>query len=115
MVTIGNTEPMLALVRSQLERLAKGRTGRASAKSAATTTAAAATDRLQVIAGLADLPEEQFKRTLIGALLTEEFGEEVAADPRFQSVIDRAAEMMKDDPRLTQVMTEVRQGLRPGP
>ena len=115
MVTIGTADPMLALVRAQLERLAKAKSGRSAAASGKTDTASApAKGRIQAIAGLADLPEEKFKRALLGVLLTHEFGENVAADPRFQSVIDRAAEMMTGDPRLADMLADVRLGLLTG-
>lgn len=112
MVTIGNADPVLALVRSQLERMAKARKGSASAKSARTGAAATtAKGGLQSLANLADLPEETFERALIGALLTREFGEDVAADARFQSVIDQTTEMLRGDAGLARVVAEVRREL----
>lgn len=112
MVTIGNADPVLALVRAQLERMAKARRGAASARSGRTERAAAsARGGLQSLANLADLPEETFERALIGALLTREFGEDVAADARFQSVIDRTAELLRGDDGLARMVADVRREL----
>ena len=117
MVTIGNVDQVMALVRNQLERMARDRkVGLAGSKAAKAETgkagaASTGKTRLQALNSLADLPAEEFDRVLVGALLSHEFGEDVAQDPRFKAIVDRTAQLMRDDPELAAAMREVRAGL----
>lgn len=113
MVMIGNVDQVMALVRGQLERMSRDK------RLAATTKAgrgdaprATGKSRLQALSNLGDLPDGEFERLLVGALLAREFGEDVAQDPRFQSLVDKTARIMADDPELRTALREVRQGLQ---
>lgn len=119
MVTIGNVDQVMALVRKQLEQMArqrgidkldrKGKSGSTAATSKVTI--ATRQSRLQAIGSLADLPEEAFERVLVGALLSHEFGEDVARDARFQSLVDRTAAIMRADRELANLLRELRNTL----
>ena len=120
MVTIGNVDQIMALVRNQLERMARDgrRVGTAdkskkseAARATGKATAASSETRLQALTNLADLPEEEFERVLVGALLSHEFGEEIAQDPRFQAVVDRTSRILREDPELASAAREVRSRL----
>ncbi len=119
MVSIGNTDQVMALVRNQLERMSRERkvdkTGRSaktsSSATAGKTTEASRQSRLQAIGTLADLPEQEFGRVLVGALLSHEFGEEVARDSRFQSLVDRTTAILHSDPEIAAMLRDLRKGL----
>ena len=97
MTQITNAERVLQLLRNQLERSArardKGRTGDAAQRS----TSAGPLERVQNIAALNGLPDEEVGRALIGGLLAEEFGPTVAASPRFQALVDEVFQALNAD------------------
>lgn len=113
MVMISNVDQVLALVRNQLDRMARDKRAAAPAK-AGRVTLVRATDRtrLEALSNLSDLPSEEFERTLIGALLAREFGEEVAQDPRFQAIADRTFEILHSDPEFHAALQDVRRELQ---
>lgn len=87
MTRVTSSEHVLLLLREQLQRLDRtrgGRTGRAGGSGRPTPAPLA---RLQSLGGL-DVADNEFKRTLVRALLSERMGEGVANDPAFQTVID---------------------------
>lgn len=109
---IGNVDQVMALVRNQLERMNRDKRIQSTGKSnRAGPSRATDKSRLQALSNLSDLPDGEFERLLVGALLSREFGEEVAQDPRFQSVIDRTWQIMRDDPELLAAIREVRRSL----
>lgn len=113
MVRIGNVDHVLALVRGQLERMSRAKRTSKSDKAGRNDIARATEQsRIQALSGLSELPDEDFERLLVGALLSREFGEEAAQDPRFQSVIDRTWRILRDDDVLRHAMRDLRQGLR---
>jgi len=73
---------VLLLLREQLQRL-----DRAGAKRTAPGAKPTAAPMARLRA-LGDVPDKEFKRTLVRALLAERMGEGVANDPAFQAVID---------------------------
>lgn len=119
MVSISNADQVMALVRNQLERMSRERkvdkTGRPT-KSGSTASSgklapASRQSRLEAVRSLADLPEEEFDRVLVGALLSYEFGEDVARDSRFQSLVDRTTAILRADPDLATMLRDLRKGL----
>lgn len=115
MVMISNTDQIMALVRSQLERMARGKRSQSARKSSKTAQpVSTSTSRLQALAGLSRLPREAFERVLVEALLTLEFGEEVARDPRFAEIVSHTTRIMQSDAALSQTMEEVRAELQVG-
>lgn len=89
MTRVGNADQVLLLLREQLQRLDRAR-GQRSGRADASRKAAAQTPlaRLRALRALGPMSEEDYRRTLVRALLTEELGEAVANDPSFQAVAD---------------------------
>ena len=112
---IGNVDQVMALVRNQLERMNRDKriapSGKADRGSQARATEKS---RLQALSNLSDLPDGEFERLLVGALLSREFGEEATQDPRFQSIIERTWHIMRDDAELRAVIEDVRRSLKDG-
>ena len=98
MTRVGTTDQIMALVRAQIQRMAKreraGATGKTEAGRADTLTPR---QRVEALAAMKGLDEEDFARALIRALLTEELGEGVAASPGFQSVVERRCAALEAD------------------
>ncbi|MDQ4087016.1 MAG: hypothetical protein M3177_03225 [Pseudomonadota bacterium] len=85
MTRITNVDQVLLLLQEKLRRMDRSRTARTGRPSAATPRPLA---RLQALAALDHISEEDFKRTMVRALLTEELGEGLGNDPAFQTVVD---------------------------
>lgn len=99
MTRVGTTDQILALVRAQLQRMGRRERGESAGKAggerAETLTRR---QRVQALAEMRGLSDEQFGRDLVRALLTDELGEGVAATPGFQSVIERTYSALEADP-----------------
>jgi hypothetical protein len=96
MTRISNADHVLLLLREQLQKLGRGRkerTGRAGAVRGSTPRPIA---RLQAMASLEE--GEEFRRSLVRAILTEEMGEAMANDPSFQAVVDNVYRMISATP-----------------
>ena len=88
MTRVGNVDQLLMLLRERLQRIDRSRDrsgGRTEAVRSATSKPIA---RLQAVDSLGQLSEEDFRRTMVRALLAEELGEAVANDPAFQGVAE---------------------------
>jgi len=113
MTRISNSEQVLALVRAQLQRMAKRERSDPTAKLRGDTQDAGAlssrgmVEALNAIEGLSD---EDFVRGFVRALLTEELGEQVANSPDFLSIVDRTAEAMRSDAEARALLARLRQG-----
>ena len=89
----------MLLLRQQLQRMAD------SGKAARNTRAGAAQAaqrqsplrRVAALAMLDGLSDEELGRTLIRALLTEEFGEALANEPKFARIVDEVHRMIAAD------------------
>lgn len=115
MITIGNSDQAMALVRGQLERMARSKQAKSAGKPATSRTAGASEKtRLQALGRLAGAPDEEFERTLVHDLLTLEFGEDVSRDARFQSVVDQTARVLREDPAMAGLIAEASAHLRNG-
>ncbi len=83
MTRINHVDQVLMLLRQQLERMGKAQR-RPQAAKAGTPSALKRAAALTQIEGLS---AEDLEQSLIRALLTEEFGEALANDARFQKVV----------------------------
>lgn len=92
MTRISNADHVLVLLREQLQKL--GRTRRESASRAAEVRGSTPRPiaRLQAMASLEE--GEEFRRSLVRAILTEELGEAMANDPAFQAVVEDVYRMI---------------------
>ena len=109
MTRVGNTEQVMALVRNQLQRMAKREK---TAKSQKTAKPEARTlssrERVEALGAIRDLSDDDFAQGFVRALLGEEFGETVTASPGFQQVVERTAGMMRRDPETAALLQRVR-------
>lgn len=115
MTRVSNTDQIMALVRAQIQRMAKreraGTTGKAdSARSHSLTPH----QRVETIAAMKGLDDDEFARALIRALLTQELGEGVAGSPGFQSVLDRTCAVLAADPETRATIKQMRGQVQQG-
>lgn len=119
MVTISNADQVMAFVRTQLERMARerkiGKAGRPTKTQGAASTGTRAPvsrrSRLEAMRGHFGTTEREFDRAIVGALLSYEFGEDVVRDPRFQPLVDRTTAILRADPDLAEMFTNLRKDL----
>lgn len=93
MTRITNADQVLMLLRSHLERAKKSDRKSATAKQGRP----GALERAQQLASTEGLSEADVARALISGLLTEEFGAEIAVEPRFQAMVDDVWQMLERD------------------
>lgn len=84
MTHITNAEYVLMLLRSHLERARKFERKQAPAREAR----AGSLQRLRELASAEGLSEADLARALIASLLGDEFGAELAVEPRFQAMVE---------------------------
>ena len=97
MTRITNNDQILALVRSQLQRMAKrdksARSSRTGA--AAATQTLSGRQKVETLASIEDLSERELAEGFVRIVLAEEFGETIAATPGFQRVVERTAKLLE--------------------
>ncbi|MEA3064583.1 MAG: hypothetical protein QOJ27_1029 [Sphingomonadales bacterium] len=112
MTRISQADHVLLLLREQLQKIGrsrKERTGRAAPARGATPRPIA---RLQAMGSLEE--GEEFRRTLVRAILTEEMGEAMANDPSFQAVVDNVYRMISATPDGQELIDRAGRQLRGG-
>lgn len=112
MTRIDQVDQALLLLREQLQRMGKSRNRpvRGPGTSARATQSPMA--RLAGLASLDDLPEDQFRRTLVRALLTEELGDALSNEPAFQAVIDDVFRIVGESEEGQALMAEASRQIR---
>lgn len=97
MTRITNTDHVLLLLREQLQKIGQSRKERTTRSG---TVRGAATPRpIARLQAMDSFEEgEEFRRTLVRAILTEEMGEAMANDPSFQAVVDNVYRMISATP-----------------
>lgn len=88
MTRISGSDHVLLLLQEQLRRLDRGRAGRTGRTGNSRKATPRPMARLQSLAALDQLSDEDVRRTLVRALLSEELGEGVANDPTFQAMVE---------------------------
>ena len=114
MTRVTQTDQIMHLLRQQLQRLGKNTKG---TRTAATGKSAAQRQspltRVTALAALDNLPDDDLAKALVRALLTEEFGEALASEPRFARIVEDVHRMIAEDaqtgPLLAQSLAAVRQ------
>ncbi len=96
MTRIGSTDQVLLLLREQLQKLGQTRKERTSRSGTVRKSTLRPIARLQAMGSLEE--GEEFRRTLVRAILTEEMGEAMANDPSFQAVVDNVYRMISATP-----------------
>jgi hypothetical protein len=92
---ITTTDQVLLLLRAQLERLRKAR-GQEKAASASRQQTQSPIERLKAIVSAEALGPQLVDRALITSLLIEEFGDEIANDPRFQRLSEEVHRLIAE-------------------
>ena len=99
MTRISNVDQVLMLLRQQLQRMSGP--DRSRKRSTAASTAAqkreTAARRIEAVTRHDDLGDEDLGRTLLGALLVDEFGEAAANDHKFQKLVDEVYRIVASD------------------
>lgn len=101
MARINNVDQILVLLQAHLERLEhQKKTGATPRTRAARNLRTAQTplERVQALAATEAMSEDDLSRALIGALLAQEFGTELAADLAFQQMVEQVARTVAADP-----------------
>ena len=112
MTRVGNTDQIMALVRSQLQRMAKReRSGKNQKVDRPGTRVLTQQERVQALREIRDLTEEEFTRGLVRAFLTEEFGEAIAGSSGFQQAVESTSRVIQADPQILALLRQVRQEL----
>jgi hypothetical protein len=93
MTRITNADQVLLLLRAHLERAQRGKRAGTERRS----TRAGAMSRVRELANTEGLSEAEVGRALIAGILTEEFGAELAVEPRFQAMIDDVRRIIERD------------------
>ena len=111
MVTISNVDLVMATLRSRLQRIAaEKRVGKTQAGQAARVARRGERGEIEALEAMRHLPEEEFDRALVRAMLETELGESVAADARFHRLVDRAARVLRDSDELRAMFRQVQAG-----
>lgn len=112
MTRIGNTDQILALVRSQLQRMGKNaRSESASKVRGKDPHRLTASERLSALQAIDGLSDDEFARGLVRSLLTEELGEQVSNSAGFQQLVDRTTAIMQADAQTASLLRKLRDGL----
>jgi hypothetical protein len=96
MTRISNADHVLLLLREQLQKIGRTRQERSSRAGAVRSSTPRPMARLQAMASVEE--GEEFRRTLVRAILAEEMGEAMANDPSFQAVVDNVYRMISASP-----------------
>ena len=98
MPRITNSDQVILLLQNQLQRLNRGNSKKVRrTNSDKQKVEKTPLNRVQSIAQREELEDDVIKRTLIGGILTEEFGAKVANDPSFQKMIDSVYAAIEND------------------
>ena len=88
MTRISQADQVLLLLRERLQRMDRSRAGRSGGAGGPRGATPKPLARLQAMPALDRLTEEEFRRTLVRAVLAEELGDGIASDPAFQALTD---------------------------
>jgi len=99
MTRITAADQVMLLLRQQLQRMTKGtgqaRSGRVG--NPQSTRRESALHRVSALATLDHLSDEELSKALVRALLTDEFGEELAVEPKFERIIGEVHRIIASD------------------
>jgi len=103
---------VLLLLRERLNRLDRGRGKQAGRTGSTASATAPPMARLQALAAVEELPQDELRRTLVRALLSEELGEAVTSDPSFAEVADEVYRVISDSEEGQALMERATRELR---
>lgn len=115
MTRVGNTDQIMALVRAQIQRMAKReRTGAAGKSETRRSDSLTPRERLETLAAMRGLDDEEFSRALIRALLIEELDDGVAGSLGFLSVVERTCVALNADLETSAAIKQLRREIQSG-
>lgn len=115
MTQVGNIDQIMALVRAQLQRMAKRERGGAAGKpETRRADTLSPRQRIEALAAMKGLSDKDFARALIRALLLEELGEGVGGSPGFQSVLERTYSALDVDADVREAIRGLRDEVQAG-
>lgn len=114
MTSVNNVDNVLLVLREQLQRMGRSRSGKAGASKAGRSATPPPMVRLQALAALDQLNEDDLRRALVRALLTEEMGEVIAQDPAFQNVVQEVYRILAESDEGRSLMDGAARQLRAG-
>lgn len=96
----------MQLLRQQLQRMTKGNSKARSGQAAPSegTQRETPLNRVTALATLDELPQEELGKALIRALLTEEFGEAVTNEPKFDQIVSKVHRMIAADAKANRLL-----------
>lgn len=112
MTRISNNDQILLLLRQQLLRLSGEKPAqRASKAGNKVHTDKVAVARLKALASVEEFGDDEFERTLVQGLLTDEFGEAIINDPRFQQLVDKVWKIIASDEQSRRLFADAKKEL----
>ena len=99
MTRISNADHVLLLLRNHLERTKRQRGKRSEANRGEQRAGTTPLQRIERLAAISELPEQELKRALITAVLADELGESVMNDAKFHRVVEDVLETIASDER----------------
>ena len=112
MTRITQSDQIVLLLRQQLQRVAGRKDVRRKERIGKSATGENTGLRVEALAALRGLPQEDVERALLRMLLIDEMGEAIGNDPKFQGVIDRVHRLIKSDRETNQLMGRALEVLR---
>lgn len=111
MVTITNIDLVMATLRSRLQRIAADkRTGKTQRTQGSRVARSAQRGEVEALAAMRSLPDDEFDRALVRAMLETEFGEAIAVDSRFHQIVDYTVGVLRESPELQKVLRQIQSG-----
>lgn len=110
---VSNADRLVRLFRQRLEERAKAKRATGSAPHAPVLSRGM--DHVRTVTGRlaqAGVNEEHLQRVLVEQLLADQFGPAMVNEPKFQQVVDRVFEAMRDDREIGPLLTEALGDLR---
>ena len=114
MTRITQADQIMQLLRQQLQRLGpNGHAARASRTGKSAPQRQSPLTRIAAMAALDNLSDDDLARALIRALLTEEFGETLASEPKFARIVDEVHRMISEDAETARLLVRSLSQVRP--
>lgn len=106
MTSISNVDQVMLLLRQRLRSLSDNKNVVRKSKIAAERSEKSSVKRVKALVMLKEMPEKDFERTFIQGLLTDEFGEAMINDPKFQEIVDRVLNVIHSDQKSSALLKE---------
>ena len=107
MTRITDNQQLIMLVREQLSRVSRSKIAKSNkVKNDGRPVQTAGVSAAKQLAESGEFSVEELQRSVVQGLLTEEFGDGILNDARFQQAIDQIAQIIRDDPESSKLMQD---------